>query len=218
MLSGLPPERHQVLWNYYDPSKKVRIPTIFTPCRSHGLRCAIFAGKEKFLHFAELEPGVQHYDYQLGAERVVAEAIRFIREKQPDLVFIHVAEVDAAGHAHGWNSPEQRAAIEAIDARLGQLVAALDNASKPAALIITSDHGGHGFTHGNDSSEDRQIPWIARGDGLQALGVTAHTRAVSTMDTAATVLTLLELPVPTELVGRPVAVEAALQNGERLKP
>ncbi len=207
MLSGVPPETHQVLWNYYDAAQKVRTPTIFTRCKAHGLRCGIFAGKEKFLHFAEIEAGVQHYEYQPSAGEVIAQATRYIAEKQPDFVFIHLAEVDAAGHEHGWNSAQQRATIEQVDAQLGLLVGALQSHVKPVALIITADHGGHARVHDHDTPQDRSIPWIGFGDGIQKLGLTSHSRAVSTMDTAATVLELLRLPVPLGLSGHAVALE-----------
>lgn len=206
MLSGVPPEEHKVLWNYYDADQKIRTPTVFTRCRAHGLRCGIFAGKEKFLHFAEIEPGVQRYEYQPSAREVIAQASRYITDKRPDFVFIHLAEVDATGHEHGWNSKPQRAAIERIDAELGLLVAAIQSQARPAALIITADHGGHGRVHDHDIPQDRRIPWIGFGDGIQKLGVTSHARAVSTMDTAATVLELLGVPVPLGLSGHAVAL------------
>jgi arylsulfatase A-like enzyme len=215
MLSGVPPEEHKVLWNYYDPDQKVRTPTIFTHCRAHGLRCGIIAGKEKFLHFAEIEPGVQHYEYQPSAGHVVAQAIRYIVDQRPDFVFVHVGEVDATGHAYGWNSAQQHAAIVQIDAELGLLVAALKSYPRPVALIVTADHGGHGRTHGEDIPLDRSIPWIGSGDGLQKLGVTSYPRAVSTMDTAATVLGLLQVPVPLGLSGHAVALEASSPDTER---
>lgn len=215
MLSGIPPEEHKVLWNYYDPGQKVRTPTVFTRCKAHGLRCGIIAGKEKFLHLAEIEPGVQHYEYQPSSGHVIAQAIRYIVDQRPDFVFIHVAEVDTMGHAHGWDSAQQHAAIAQIDAELGLLVAALKSNTRPVALIITADHGGQGYTHGENKPINRTIPWIGSGDGLQKLGVISYPRAVSTMDTAATVLGLLQVPVPLGISGHAVALEASPPDAER---
>lgn len=207
MLSGVSPAVHHVLWNHYDTQRKVRTPTLFTRCLEHRRRCALFAGKEKFLHFAELERGVQRYEQQRRADRVIAQALQYIVSSEPEFVFIHLAEVDVAGHAHGWDSPEQHAAIEAIDAELGKLSDALAKVTRPVSLVITADHGGHGTSHGDDVPTDRYIPWIAVGHGIQKLGHTVHPQGVSTMDSAATVLALLGIPAPPGLEGKPVALE-----------
>ncbi len=216
MLSGVLPDRHRVLWNFYDPSRTLHTPTVFTHCRSHQLRCAIFAGKEKFLHFAEAEPGVQHFEYQPGAGMVLDRATRYIADKRPDFVFILLAEVDVAGHEFGWNSPEQVVAIEGIDRGLGELSATLDGSSRPVTLIVTSDHGGHGRSHGEDSPQDRTIPWIGYGDAIDRRGITSNARPVSTLDTAATVLALLGVAVPTEMQGKVVALQNAQSNADRV--
>ena len=69
-------------------------------------------------------------------------------------------------------------------------------------LIVTADHGGQGRGHGADHPLDRTIPWIAWGEGVHA-GLTLPP-GVSTMDTAATVLWLLGVPVPAAWTGKPV--------------
>jgi hypothetical protein len=69
-------------------------------------------------------------------------------------------------------------------------------------LIVTADHGGHGFNHGDDSPEDRTIPWLAVGPSVPP-GVTLS-RKVNTYDTAATALYALKLPIPETWDGQPV--------------
>ena len=96
------------------------------------------------------------------------------------------------------------------DRAVGRLVAAADEeyGRDGYTLIVTSDHGGQGRGHGSDHALDTTIPWIARGAGVQAGGVLPT--GVRTMDTAATALWLLGVPVPASWSGK--AVEAAFAN------
>jgi predicted AlkP superfamily pyrophosphatase or phosphodiesterase len=62
---------------------------------------------------------------------------------EPDLLMLHIFQVDSAQHAHGLWSPEALAAIEHADRQLGRLLAVLD-AARPRAdtlFMVVSDHG-----------------------------------------------------------------------------
>jgi arylsulfatase A-like enzyme len=69
-------------------------------------------------------------------------------------------------------------------------------------LIITSDHGGHEFTHGTTLPEDMTIPWIAVGASVRE-GYEIPDQVVI-YDTAATVLFFLGIPPPVHWDGRPL--------------
>ncbi len=200
MLTGVSPERHGVDWNSYLPWRHIRTPTVFTRCGEEGLRCGLFAGKRKFAHYAEDEPGVMRYARGSSAEEVLALALAWLREADPDFVMVHLAEVDAAGHAHGWDSASQRAAVARLDADLGPFVAAARAASpRPLVVIVSADHGGHGTNHGTAAPEDVDIPWLAFGEGVSPGARLAH---VSTLDTGPTVLSLLGVEPPAGVEGR----------------
>ena len=67
---------------------------------------------------------------------------------------------------------------------------------------MSADHGGHNKTHGTKSPEDMTIPWIVWGEGVKpGFKITAP---VTTCDTAATALWLLDVPLPSNLDGKPV--------------
>ena len=80
-----------------------------------------------------------------------------------------------------------------------------------SVFILTADHGGHdikdsnGITrgaHGDPTSDDVTIPWVAWGKGVKpGFEITAP---VVQYDTAATALWLLGIPVPESVWGRPV--------------
>jgi hypothetical protein len=194
MLSGLSPEAHGVRFNRYQPWSRIDTPTVFTECSRARLRCGLFAGKRKLAHFAEFEDGVERYAWGPEANSVLELALDYIREASPDFAFIHLAEVDWAGHEDGWGSDSQRSALRQIDLLLGSFlkqVEALE--SRPVTVVVTADHGGHGETHGSGRDEDVRVPWIAWGEGIRAAQSPGFVELAAT---AASVLTLLDLQVP----------------------
>jgi arylsulfatase A-like enzyme len=75
---------------------------------------------------------------------------------------------------------------------------------------LTADHGGHDRTHGSKSPEDMTIPWIVSGKGVKAGFVI--TAPVTTYDTSATALWLLDVPIPGDWDGKPVTTAFAEDN------
>lgn len=73
---------------------------------------------------------------------------------------------------------------------------------KDSVFILGADHGGHDKTHGSNRPDDMTIPWIAWG---QAVNPNFEIKIpVSTCDTAATALWLLDVPIPANFDGKPV--------------
>lgn len=199
MLSGLPPSVHGVRWNDYQPGEPVDVETVFTTCRRKGLRCGLFAAKDKFVHFAEHEPGVERFALGGKPRQIFARALRYLETRDPDFAFVHVGDVDAIGHALGWGSAVQRDAVERIDRELGEfLEAAGRTGSGRLAVIVTADHGGTGRHHGRERA-DYRIPWLLWGDGIEPRRIEDP---VSILDTAPTVLALLGLDAPASWPGR----------------
>lgn len=214
MLTGVSPRQHGVEWNRDLPlSEPVYplVPTIFEMAKRVGYSTAMVAGKSKFSIFEK--PGTLTYaDIPKSPTRanaeVLAAAVRLIEEHQPQLLFVHFPEVDNAGHAKGWGSREQLAAIERTDTQLGELLAAMERAGirKSTFLIITADHGGAGLTHGADDPRSRYIPWIAAGPGVRPQFDLTQMASleVNTEDTAATACYVLGLRIPPNFEGKPV--------------
>ena len=72
-----------------------------------------------------------------------AMATHIIRAERPNLLLIHLMETDSAQHADGPGSDAARAAIERIDAHIGALVRATDEAGirERTTFIVSGDHG-----------------------------------------------------------------------------
>lgn len=222
MLTGRTPDAHGITFNLATDGKGiVAVPTIFELAREAGLHTAAFYSKAKFRHLDR--PG--SYDHRqmptrnyFGwmAGRTAGDAIRYMRHHEPNLLFIHIGEPDYAGHAIGWMGSVYGMAVRRADDALERIVdAANDTWGRDGwTLIVTADHGGSGRDHGSESEHDTRIPWLAYGPGV-APG--AELSGVRTMDTAATVLWLLGVPVPAELDGRPVLdafTDAAVAAGQ----
>jgi predicted AlkP superfamily pyrophosphatase or phosphodiesterase len=72
-----------------------------------------------------------------------AVAVRIVRTEKPNLMVVHLMETDSAQHASGPGSPEARAAYERVDAHIGEIMKAVDEAGirGRTAFVITGDHG-----------------------------------------------------------------------------
>jgi predicted AlkP superfamily pyrophosphatase or phosphodiesterase len=66
-----------------------------------------------------------------------------IREKRPDLVLVHLFDLDHAEHNRGPFTPEAFAILEKLDGYVGRILAAAEQAGtlSETAVFIVSDHG-----------------------------------------------------------------------------
>jgi arylsulfatase A-like enzyme len=204
MLSGVNPDVHGLTWNNWRPSKGyIKAPTIFNHAQDAGLTTAFFTGKSKLRHI--VPPGtVGIYDRPgYYCKKVAEEAAQYLITEKPALAFVHFSDPDEVGHAKGWMSPAQEKAIADSDKCLGILYEALERTGllDDTLIIVSADHGGHNKVHSGAKLIDREIPWIACGPGVREDFVIRT--EVDTVDTAATALYALGLPIPPEIVGRP---------------
>ncbi len=116
-----------------------------------------------------------------------------------------------AGHHRGWMGPEYLTGIARADRCLDVVLRGIASRTDRTLLIVSADHGGHGFHHGTLDPRDLQIPWIAVGPSVRP---GPFTTPVRTTDTAATALRALLIPPPAGIVGRPVeeALDASVTS------
>ena len=221
MLTGVGIQKHQILWNDYNPAKGVvQVPTIFSIAKEHGLTTAMFVAKEKFKTL-ELPGSVDAFVVaEPPTAKSVADAFAAqVGTLKPGLCFIHFGDPDATGHKYGMESPEKMQAFADCDAALKIIRSAIDAAglTDSSVILVTADHGGHDVpemkdgkatgktlgAHGLPDTSDVVIPWVAWGKGVKR-GATI-TAPVVIYDTAATALWLLGIDVPEGFWGRPVA-------------
>jgi predicted AlkP superfamily pyrophosphatase or phosphodiesterase len=215
MLTGVVPETHGITWNSDQTEELgvVMVPTVFELAHRAGYRTAAFFSKKKFNHILRdgtLDKSRVPKFGVLPATKTVNEAIQYMRRSKPNLLFVHIAEPDFMGHRMGWMSIGYRWGVREADAGVAALLRAANRTYGEGnfTFIVTADHGGNGRTHGTEDLHDTTIPWISWGQGVRE----SHRIAadVRTMDTAATVLRVLGIAVPTGWDGVPVAEALAV--------
>jgi arylsulfatase A-like enzyme len=219
MLTGELPDRHGVLWNNLATADRdtVGLPTVFGVARGHGYRTAAFFSKSKF-HALQL-PGTLDFSQaprgwfgRWPGDRTATDVETHLATARPNLLFVHLTDPDRAGHSSGWMSEAYGRAVTRADEAVARILEASERAFGRGrfALLVTSDHGGHGKDHGSDHPFDVTIPWIAWGQGVTPAGeLTAS--IIRTIDTASTVLWMLGVSEPTDWHGTPVS-QAFLQH------
>ena len=211
MLTGEPPERHQVYWNTVATQQRdeIELPNVFSAARASGYATAAFFSKSKFN--ALQREGTLDYSQAPGGwfgrwsgSRTAHDVEAYLKTARPNLLFVHVPDPDAAGHRSGWMGSEYAYAVRKADHVVGRLLSAAETAFGAGnySIIVTADHGGHGRDHGSERVEDVTIPWIAWGRGVKPGQL--ESGVVRTMDTASTVLWLLGVAEPGDWAGSPV--------------
>ncbi|WP_223708628.1 alkaline phosphatase [Niabella beijingensis] len=134
----------------------------------------------------------------------VDTAVAIIRSQKPVLTFIHLDQPDGVGHNIGHRTPEYYKELQQVDARIGKIVKAVEDAgiAGESVILVTADHGGKGKGHGGKSLDEVQIPWVVYGRGVQK--GKALQQPIITYDTAATIAWLLKLKMPASWRGIPV--------------
>ena len=79
-----------------------------------------------------------------GRDVSLTNAARYIIETyKPQLLLVHLVELDDAQHSHGPDSPQARTSAEESDTRVGEILAAYENAKllDNTIVAVVSDHG-----------------------------------------------------------------------------
>lgn len=120
-----------------DPTVWQRAPRLMTAAAAQGIAVTTL-GKPRF-HGSGLTRAVLDGGTFVGVGTLhdgVDAAIRASRE--PGMTYLYWSEIDAAGHAHGWQSDAWVAALEEAD---GQIARLARGAAHGAVVVVTADHG-----------------------------------------------------------------------------
>ncbi len=110
-----------------------------------------------------------------GDIAVTAAVVAHLGTETPDVVFVHLDQVDHEGHLFGYSTmvPEYMDAVEGIDAQIGEILEAVrareNYDTEDWLVVVTTDHGGIGIGidgHGGQSDEERTISLIASGGSI----------------------------------------------------
>lgn len=168
-------------------------PTVFDLLKERApkLHTAVIHDWQGFANLVD-PASVRTMTHVKGSPATVDAAIDYLKTRKPDLLFVHLDDLDHAGHDAGWLSEAYMKELGAIDAMVGRVVAAA-RANGPVYILLTGDHGGQADKkHGHPADSDLIIPWILNGPGVPANREIQQ--VVSTTDTAATIASLLGQP------------------------
>lgn len=211
-LTGVWDSRHGVLGNEFDQRPFDRYPSVFTrveaadPARRtesvatwDKIATVTTAGAHRADIALTTTPVAGDADESATDRATAEEAAAAIAATGPDLLFVHLDQVDLAGHGHGGASRAYRAAVTRADALTGRIAAAVDAraAAHPGerwTILVTADHGHRpAGGHGGQSAAETTNFVLARGPDF-APGSTATGRSI--VDITPTVLDLLGVPAP----------------------
>ncbi|MFD9601235.1 alkaline phosphatase family protein [Streptomyces sp. NPDC059970] len=105
-------------------------------------------------------------------EGTTAKAEDYLAHGNPDSTFVHLDEVDGAGHSSGSASDAYLKALNTADTQVGRLLDAVTSrptyADEDWLVVVTADHG-HTPTggHGGNTPLERGTFVIARGKGIE---------------------------------------------------
>lgn len=213
MVMGAGPELHgYTTWGSKKPDMPARVldeygmfPSVYAQLRNEKPDSEIGVIYEwDGIGYLFPKAAVNH-DQNLDGDIAIANAAsKYIIEKKPNFLFVHLHDVDSVGHKIGHGTPEYYAAIERTDTHIGTILKSIKEAGieKNTVVLFTADHGGVDKGHGLISMNEMQIPWIIRGPGIHPNREISE--SIMTFDTAATIAELLKLSRPQVWIGRPV--------------
>ena len=185
---------------------------LFSAVHRAGLKTAVSSYNwfEKLIPQNVVDAGFYTPDYDAAADVAVVDAARpWIESGEYQFIFIHLDQVDTAGHLYGTASPEWDAAAAQVDAHIREIVSLLD--LEKDTVFVTSDHsqisaGGHGGGEEVVLTE----PFILVGAGVKP----GEYLDVEMVDIAPTLAVLLGANIPATTQGD-VLVEMLQLNDEQ---
>jgi 2,3-bisphosphoglycerate-independent phosphoglycerate mutase len=202
----------------FPPEEEIR-NTLGDVVSAHGMQQAKITESEKAIHVSfffngkrdELLPGERRItvpspeaaDYgtvpEMSAAAVAQEVVTALGEPELDLIIVNFVNVDVVGHVENHGAVLR--AVEEVDSRVGEVVAAAQAAG--VVPMITADHGTVErwlYPDGtvDTGHTDSLVPFIIADPALK--DATLRSGGALT-DVAPTILQLLGLPIPDEMTG-----------------
>jgi len=198
MLTGVWHQKHNVLNNEYEDPDLEHYPHFFHRIRQEmpELRTYSVANWGP-IHKILQEGDATYISSKISDALVAAEVASILEKEDVDVIFVQLDEVDGAGHRHDYTVKSEKylEAIERSDAMVGTMVAALQQRPRIEMenwlIILSTDHGGSDFGHGENIPEHTTVFYIASGTGVQGGEIAGE---VGVVDVAVTALYYLGIP------------------------
>lgn len=193
ILTGAPQTLTGVTTNWWEG--RVPVPSLVDEALD-STRSVAVVGPSDFAELYGVEDGpmVSLREWPEGgylSATLIDDALRIAKAYDPELMIVHLPDLDEAGHDFGGTSDEYRGVAARIDTDLSRLIAAVQ--SEGTAFVIVSDHGHiDAGGHGGWESEVVRVPLIVSGAGAR----TGQQTTGSLDQVAATVAVLAGMSPP----------------------
>ena len=173
ILCGVWSEKHLVTGNSFSVDDYDTYPTFFKRAKDFDPTLQTLS----ICHWGPINDNIvkDQADFTLNVssdEAVADKASDYLSVNDPDIVFLHFDEADGVGHGSGFSPvvPQYLAKIEEIDSLIGIVIDAVQNRQsyneEDWLIVLTTDHGGLGTSHGGNSIEEERVFVIASGNAL----------------------------------------------------
>lgn len=217
LLTGVWREKHGVRGNEFKLANFGEYPDLLA--RVKKARPAAFVAS--IVHWEPIQKQIVKRADVTAAFKTDAQVARaacaLLAEKNPDVLFVHLDDVDGAGHKHGFDlkQPRYLEAIAKTDEYVGALLDALTRRKshdrEDWLIVVSTDHGGSEKGHGRNIPEHRTIFLIVSGKSA-ARGTIEPAPAI--VDIAPTVLQHLGIPIDAKwgLDGKAVGLKPSVSK------
>ncbi len=167
------------------------VASVFDVAHDNGLLTSLYVSKSKFVIYEQsydaangapditgADDGADKIDafvsrwvgVPANASNMHADFIASMATNRFNYSFVHYLDLDSAGHAWGWGSIFWAGAVKAVDGYVGDLLALVEGdpvLRGRTVIILTADHGGFGWGHGDSTNPaNYTIPFFVWGEGV----------------------------------------------------
>lgn len=173
IMCGVEYNKHKVEDNTYTGNDYANYPYFLTRAKS----CVPNLYSAQIVQWAPMSDNLTNdgwskkikVTYGAGDQSVSAAQTQ-LANPNLDVLFVCFDEADIVGHTTGF-SPDNAdyvKAIETIDGHIGSILTALHNRANYAdedwIILLTTDYGGIGTTHGTNTDQERTLWWVGAGN------------------------------------------------------
>ena len=173
ILCGVWSDKHLVTDNSFSVDDYENYPSFFHYAEQHDPSLHTVS----ICHWSPINDlivgGQADFNLNVSSDIEVAnQAVSYLNNNNPDLMFLHFDEADGVGHSVGFSPDVQQytSIIEQIDGLIGDVVQAINNRStyneEDWLILMTTDHGGIGTSHGGSSIEEENVFLLASGKNI----------------------------------------------------
>ncbi|HNA88999.1 MAG TPA: alkaline phosphatase family protein [Anaerolineales bacterium] len=131
-------------------------------------------------------------------------AAHLVRKYSPDYLLLHPMGMDYHGETYGSDTKEYRNHAIYQDSKLAPLL--VEWRERGYTIFVTGDHGINADGgHGGSTPEQREVPFFVIQPSLKGRGDTGE--VISHLQIAPTVLSLLDVPIPSTMKHKPLAIQ-----------